>query len=139
MCTLITAPGHGSDRSYLITWVGPNLGGVNLTPCRVLRQICVATPLARPSFRAKAADLDSYKENDAVHIWFQTAFGSAKAFEQERGCKSPSWLRAGSGIAKRLADGYLRAQTNAGAAALCSPTLKLTKVSLPAHACPPSV
>ena len=66
------------------------VSGQDLTFSLVFRQIRVATPLARPSVRVKAADLDSYLESDVLQIGIQVALESDKAFEQERGCKSAS-------------------------------------------------
>ena len=66
------------------------VGGADLTFSLDLRQIRVALPLTRPSVRVKAADLDSYLEDVALQIPFQSARELDKAFEQERGCKSAS-------------------------------------------------
>ena len=68
--------------------LGPVISGRDLRKTRVLAQIRLATPLAPPSVRVNAADLDSYSGRDALAIGFQTAHESDKAFEQERGRKT---------------------------------------------------
>ena len=76
----------------------------DLRKTHVLSQIRLATPLAPRSVGVKDADLKPYSERDAVAVGLQADHGSAKAFEQERGCRlqvaelaaaSPSgWLMA---------------------------------------------
>ena len=82
-----------------------------------------------------AADLDSYLEDVALQIPFQSARELDKAFEHRGGASR----RACRSVAERAADGKVRARTRAGAAAPCFPTLWLAQVSLPARPRPHSV
>ena len=58
------------------------VSGPDLTFLHDLRQIRVAVQAARPSVRARAADVAYYSGRNALAVVFQTARGSAKAFEQ---------------------------------------------------------
>ena len=100
-----------------------------------MSQIRLATPLAPRSVRAKAAGLEQYSERDAVAVLLQAARGSAKAFEQERGCKTTRLQQ------RRQADGPRQGARadDGGTVALCLPTPRLTQVSLLARPRPRSV
>ena len=69
-------------------------------------------------------------ESDALHVVFQSALGSAKAFEQ-------GWYRktalCSSSVEQAHGD-WMAGLMRAGTTALSSPTLKLTQVRL--TACP---
>ena len=100
-----------------------------------MSQIRLATPLAPRSVGVKAADLKPYSERNAVAVRLQVARGSAKAFEQERGCKSTR-------LQQRRQAGCPRQGARAddgGTVALCLPTPRLTQVSLLARPRPRSV
>ena len=102
----------------------------------MLSQIRLATPLAPRSVGVKAADLKPYSERNAVAVVLQVARGSAKAFEQERGCKSTRLQQ------RRQADGPRQGARadDGGTVALCLPTPRLyTQVSLLARPRPRSV
>ena len=63
-------------------WLGPALGGSDLTFSLVLRQIRLTVHTARPSVRVRAADRQFYMERDADHVELQSAQESDEAFEQ---------------------------------------------------------
>ena len=100
-----------------------------------MSQIRLATPLAPRSVGVKAADLKPYSERNAVAVRLQVARGSAKAFEQERGCKTTRLQQ------RRQADGPRQGARadDGGTVALCLPTPRLTQVSLLARPRPRSV
>ena len=76
-----------------------------------------------------------YSERDAVAIPLQADRESAKAFEQERGCKTTRLKQ------RRQADGPRQGARadDGGTVALCLPTPRLTQVSLIARPRPRSV
>ena len=76
-----------------------------------------------------------YSERDAVAVGLQADHGSAKAFEQERGCKSTRLQQ------RRQAGGPRQGARadDGGTVALCLPTPRLTQVSLLARPRPRSV
>ena len=63
-------------------WLGPALGGSDLTFSLVLRQIRLTVPATRPSVRVLVADRQQYREHDMLPVLLQSARGSDKAFEQ---------------------------------------------------------
>ena len=115
-------------------WSSP-LGGADLRKTHVLSQIRLATPLAPRSVGVKAAGLEQYSERDAVAVLLQADRESAKAFEQERGCKSTRLQQ------RRQAGGPRQGARadDGGTVALCLPTPRLTQVSLLARPRPRSV
>ena len=63
-------------------WLGPALGGTDLTFSLVLRQIRLTVHATRPSVRVLVADRQFYMERDADHVELQSAQESDEAFEQ---------------------------------------------------------
>ena len=96
-----------------------SVGGSDLRKTRDNPQMRVAVPIPRPPVRSRAADLEQYMESDTLHVLFQSALGSAKAFEQ-------GWYRKTalcSSSVEQAHDDWMAGLMRAGTTALSSPTV----------------